>query len=127
MMTINKAIGVKYCDIDIKSGEQLTHSEKTRRIIEFLGGLDEVARYIPFPMEIIRERLKSDQNLNNTSLVSWDAASGFRCNMGYYQFIGGGIWELYRKHGINVASCAEGVCILKEAARWLVKREEKAS
>ena len=40
------------------------------------------------------------------------------------RFIGGGIWELYRQHGINAASNSEGVCILKEAARRLVEREE---
>lgn len=123
-MTIQEAIGVKCCDIDAKTGERLSHSDIYGRAIEFLGGLDEVARFIPFSMETIRKRLKSDTNLNNTAMGPWDTASGFKCKGGDCRFIGGGIWELYRKHGINAASNSEGVCILKEAARRLAEREE---
>ena len=123
-MTIHEAIGVKCCDIDAKTGERLSHSDIYGRAIEFLGGLDEVARFIPFPMETIRKRLKNDPNLNNTAMGPWDVASGFVCKGGDCRFIGGGIWELYRKHGINAASNSEGVCILKEAARRLAEREE---
>lgn len=125
-MTIREATGVKFCNIDAKTGERLTHSETYRRAIDFLGGLDEVARFIPFPIETIRKKLKDDPNLNNTAMNIWDAASGFKCNRGNCRLIGGGIWELYRKHGINTASNSEGVCILKEAARLLVKREEES-
>lgn len=125
-MTIQESIGVKMVDIDAKTGEKLTHSEIYGRAIELLGGLDEVARFIPFPMETIREKLKSDPHLNNTPMGTWDAASGFVCRGGNCKFIGGGIWTLYRKYGIDGASNSEGVCILKEAARRLVEREEAA-
>lgn len=124
-MTLKEAIGVRV-DIDIKTGEKLTRSEIYGRAIEFLGGLDEVARFVPFPVETLRKKMKSDPYLNNTAMSKWDAASGFVCRCGDCKFIGGGIWALYRQHGINVASDLDGVCILKEAARRLVAREEAA-
>lgn len=124
-MTLHEAIGVRV-DTDIKTGEKLTHSEIYWRAIEFLGGLDEVARFVPFPVETIRKKLKSDPYLNNTAMSKWDAASGFVCRCGDCKFIGGGIWALYRQHGINAASNSDGVSILKEAARRLVEREEAA-
>ena len=124
-MTLKEAIGVRV-DIDIKTGEKLTHSEIYGRAIEFLGGLDEVARFVPFPVETLRKKMKSDPYLNNTAMSKWDAASGFVCRCGDCKFIGCGIWALYRQHGINAASDSDGVCILKEAARRLVAREEAA-
>ena len=124
-MTLKEAIGV-LVDIDIKTGEKLTHSEIYGRAIEFLGGLDDVARFVPFPVETIRMKLKDDPHLNNTAMSKWDAASGFVCRGIDCKFIGGGIWELYRQHRINAASNSDGVCILKEAARRLVAREEVA-
>lgn len=123
-MTIQEAIGVKCCDIDAKTGERLSHSDIYGRAIEFLGGLDEVARFIPFPMETIREKLKSDPHLNNTDMSRWDWASGFVCDGIDCRPTGQGLWMLYRKHGITSASNSEGVSILKEAARRLAEREE---
>ena len=133
-MSIHEAIGVKYGNIDIKTGEILPHSEVYGRAIEFLGGLDEVARFVPFPVDVIREKLKEDPNLNNTALSTWDKAAGFQCgvfgNAHRQQYDSrithGGIWELYRKHGVTGASASDGVCILKEAAQRLVEREEAA-
>ena len=132
-MTLHEAIGVKCCNIDVKTGEKLTHSEIYGRAIELLGGLDVVAQLIPFPVVVLREKVKEDPYLNNTPMSAWDRASGFMCGVfgnGHRQeydcrFIGGGIWELYRRHGITAASNSDGVCVLKEAARRLVEREEK--
>ena len=124
-MTLKEAIGVRV-DIDIKTGEKLTHSEIYGREIVFLGGLVEVSRLVPFPVETLGNKMKSDPYLNNTAMSKWDAASGFVCRCGDCKFIGGGIWALYRQHGINAASDSDGVCILKEAARRLVAREEAA-
>ncbi len=123
-MTIQEAIGAKLY-ADAKTGKKLSHSEMYGKVIEYLGGLDVVARFIPFPMETIREKLKSDPHLNNTPMKAWDAASGFVCD-GIDCRPSGGLWPLYRKHGITCASNSEGVCILKEAARRLVEREEAA-
>lgn len=58
-------------------------------------------------MDEIRKKIKLDPYLNNTPIKLWDAAAMTS------------IWWLYRKHGITSASCSQGVCILKEAARRL--------
>ena len=63
-MTLKEAIGVHRCDIDIKTGERLTHSDIYGRAIDLLGGLDVVAPYIPFPLDDIRKALKTDPHLN---------------------------------------------------------------
>ena len=134
-MTLHEAIGVHRCDIDTKTGERLTHSDIYGRAIDLLGGLDAVAQYIPFPMDVIRRALKTDPHLNNTSMRRWDEAAGFQCGVfgnrhrgqAECRPTGDGLWNLYRQHGITGASCAEGVCILKEAARRLVAREGGAS
>lgn len=122
-MTFDEAIGVKQ-GRDIKTGEELSYSEKYGRAIEVLGGLDAVARYIPFSLEILREKIKDDAWLNNTSIKEWNSASGFICPPGDCKFVGGGIVPLYTKHGITSFSNADGVCLLKEAARRLVEREK---
>ena len=134
-MTLREAIGVHRCDIDIKTGEKLEHSEIYGRAIDLLGGLDMVAQYIPFSVETIREALKTDPHLNNTPMRLWDLAAGFQCGVfgnayrRHYECrpTGGGLWYLYRAHGVTGVSCAEGVCILKEAARRLAVREGGAS
>lgn len=131
-MTLKEAIGVRRCDIDIKTGERLGHSEIYGRAIDCLGGLDAVAQYIPFPMDVIRTALKTDPHLNNTPIRAWDIAAGFQCgvfgnaNRQRYECrpTGFGLWYLCRMHDITSMSCAEGVCVLKEAARQLVAREE---
>ncbi len=94
-MTLHEAIGVKV-DIDVKTGKKLSHSEIYGRAIEFLGWLDEVAQFVPFPMETLCKKIKSDPCLNNTAMNRWDAASGFVCEGAKCRFIGGGIWTLYR-------------------------------
>lgn len=132
-MTLKEAAGVDAFCKDIKTGKLLTHSEVYGRIIDFLGGLDAVAPYIPFPIEAIKEALKTDPNLNNLALRKWDEASGFEprpvCNAFRQQYQAPAptyrnIWTLYRVHGITCASVSDGVCILKEAAIRLAKRKE---
>lgn len=131
-MTLQEAIGVHQGDIDIETGMTLTHSDIYGRAIDLLGGLDAVAQYIPFPLDVIRKALKTDPHLNNTLIRQWDLAAGFRCGVfgnahrGQFECrpTGYGLWCLYREHGITSASCADGVCVLKEAARRLVAREE---
>lgn len=119
-MNIKEAIGVKV-DTDVRTGAKLSHSEIYGRAIEYLGGLNAVAPYVPFPLDVVKKALRRDGNLNNTSRQKWDLASGFRCTLGNCEPLPGvGLWRLYAKHGITVASCADGVCILKEAARRLV-------
>lgn len=124
-MTIKEKIGVKNANIDSKTGEVLSHSEIYTRAIEALGGLDAVIPYIPFNLPTIQKAIETDQYLNNLPMEKWDWVSGFSCTRGECYFIGDGIWRLYRKAGINSASCSDGVCVLKEAARQWSERENK--
>lgn len=124
MKSFSEAINVKNADIDTITGERLTHREIYARAINLLGGLDAVIPYIPFSLVAIKKALKTDEHLNNLSMQTWDLASGFRCRAANVTFVGGGVWHLYRKAGINSASNAQGVCLLKEAARQWAEREE---
>ena len=121
MKTFSEAINIHCANIDRTTGEKLTHEEIYTRAIELLGGLDAVIPYIPFSLEEIQEAIKEDEHLNNLSMKKWDRASGFISDrQSNVIFVGGGLWNLYRKAGINAASCAQGVCVLKEAARQWV-------
>lgn len=122
-MTLKEAVGVRV-DVDVKTGQRLTHSEVYGRIIDYLGGLKAVAPYIPFEIPYLREKLKRDPWLNNTDMSKWDAAAGFRCSRSDCFASGGGLWALYRSHGITGASCSDGVSLLKEAARRLCEQSE---
>lgn len=122
-MTIKEAIGVKNCNIDAETGRKLEHSEIYGRAIDYLGGLEVVKQYIPFDLETLKKAYKEDKHFNNLSMSRWDRMAGFINNGATCTFIGGGIWNLYRARKINSASCSDGVCILKEAARLWVEME----
>ena len=123
MKTFSEAINIKNADIDRTTGEKISHREIYSRAINLLGGLDAVIPYIPFKLDEIKKALKEDEHLNNLSMDKWDYVSGFRSGrQGSMTFIGGGVWNLYRKAEINSASNAQGVCLLKEAARQWVER-----
>lgn len=124
-MTMTEFQGVRCADIDIETGERLTHQALYRRTIERLGGLEKVKPYIPFGLNSIRKALSEDEYLNNLCMESWDAAAGFRSYKSNCVPSGYGLWDLYRTHGITSASCAQGVCILKEAARWWAEIESE--
>lgn len=123
-MTLNEACGIHQCNIDISTGRELTHRERYTRYIDYLGGLDTVKRYIPFEIEELIPKYAADEHMNNTPLQLWDNAAGWDTGMGgrVGMPVFNGIWNLYRQHGITCASCAEGVCILKEAAAMLIER-----
>ena len=122
-MTFSEAINIKSANIDTITGEKISHKEIYTRAINLFGGLDAVIPYIPFSLSAIKTALKTDEYLNNLSMDRWDHASGFMCCRGDVTFIGGGVWNLYRKAGIHAASNAQGVCLLKEAARQWAERE----
>lgn len=122
-MSLKEAVGVNNYNIDLKTGEKLTHSEVYDRIIEFLGGLDAIAPYIPFAIEELREKVKEDPNLNNTRLAVWDKVAEHSAKVLDSLQHHKSIWSLYRRYGISFASTADGVSLLKEAARRLVERE----
>ena len=126
-MTFSEAINIKNANIDTTTGETISHEEIYTRAINLLGGLDAVIPHIPFSLEAIQKALKTDKYLNNLSLSEWDYASGFVSGrQGSMIFVGSRLWDLYRKAGITAASCSQGVCLLKEAARqWAVRDNEK--
>ncbi len=125
-MTLMEAIGVK-CDVDVKTGRKLEHREVYQRAIEYLGGLNEVAKYVPFSIDELRVKMKKDALFNQSrDRLLWDMASGFTITRKHEAIPNGdGLWHLYRQHGINSASNSQGVCILKEAARELLEQAEK--
>ncbi len=123
-MTFSQAINIKSANIDTNTGEVVSHKDIYTRAINLFGGLDSVIPYIPFSRSQIKEALQTDEHLNNLPMDRWDKASGFMSGrQGSMTFIGGGVWNLYRKAGIHAASCAQGVCLLKEAARQWAERE----
>lgn len=103
-MDFKTAIRVHKCDIDMDTGEKLSHSEIYGRMIEKLGGVDAVFAYVPFSTEKIKKALQSDTHLNNLPIATWDTAA---------------IWlrNPLLRSGITCFSEAECVCTLKECAR----------
>lgn len=120
-MNIYSAVNIKQSNIDITTGETLTHEEVYDRIVDYLGGLSAVAPYIPFKIEEIRKALKKDEHLNNLPLRVWDRAAGFYTDGPHATPTFGELWDLYRANDINSACPATGVCILKHAARRIAE------
>lgn len=111
-MTLEQAINIHKCDIDITTGERLTHSEIYTRAINLLGGLDKVIPLVPFTLEQIKTALANhDEYLNTLPLRTWDFAS---------QSVRGRLVRV----GVTIFSLSQCVCILKEAARQWAEREE---
>ena len=119
-MTLEQACGIVCNTIDKRTGRELDHREIYARYIDYLGGLDNVKQYIPIPLKELQKAYKKDKLFNNTGLGLWQNAAGFTAGDPVCFF--GGIWMLYKQNDIDVASCAQGVCILKEAARMLIER-----
>ena len=122
-MTLEQACGIVRNTVDEQTGDELSHREIYARYIDYLGGLDKVKQYIPIPLKELRQAYKKDKAFNNTGLGLWQNAAGFTAGNPVCYF--GGIWMLYRQYNINMASCAQGVCLLKEAARLLIERGDK--
>lgn len=90
--------------------------------IEAFGGAEAVEPYIPFCRGEIKSALLSgDKHLNSLPSAAWVGAAGFTTDGMTYTPTGGGITKLYHKHGVDCFSPSQGVMILKEAARMLVK------
>lgn len=125
-MTFDEAINIHKCNIDRTTGETISHREKFTRAINLLGGLDMVIPYIPFTLEHIQRALREDENLNNLSIHMWNLAAGFKWETTHgthnYIPVNTGLWHLYRESNITSASCSEGICLLKEAARQWAER-----
>ena len=124
-MTFNEFIGVRNANIDIETGEQLSHQYIYRRSIMRFGGLKAIEPFIPFSLEEIKKALaKGDEHLNTLDMRKWDNASGFYCKGSECCIVPSPIWNLYRQHHVTSVSCSQSVCLLKEAARWLAERSK---
>ena len=114
-MTIEKALEEKY-GVDYRKAYlngEITHEEYYGIVIDFLGGIDAVVNYVPFDIETLKKSYQENEHFNTkiTPLRTWDFGATNIRNL-YYQF------------GINCASVSDGVCILKQAARRMIEREE---
>lgn len=126
-MTFSEFIGIKCADLDIETGKRMEHRAIYQRAVERFGGLEVIKPLIPFSLEQIKKALEcGDEHLNTLPIRKWDSASGFYCRGASCtpQF-GADIWNLYRKHGVTSASNAQGVCLLKEAARMWAEEAAK--
>ena len=109
---------------DLDTGQTIPWHDYMRRVIDKLG-LENIKPYIPYDIEYLREKLKADANLNNTSLSMWDAAAGFapafnsRTRTMDYSYHRSGLSSLFVSNGITSFAPSDGVCVLKEAARML--------
>lgn len=123
-MTFSEFVGVRNANIDIETGEQLSHQYIYRRAITRFGGLKVIKPLIPFSLEEIKEALaKGDEHLNTLDISKWDSAAGFYIKGNDCAIMPSPIWNLYRQNHVTSASCSQGVCLLKEAARWLAERK----
>lgn len=95
--------------------------------IEYLGGLSALAPFIPFPIDVIKEKLDTDKGLyHKDDVETWTRAAGFFPNpIGVKNNKTHPIWELYNSKNITSISSADGVTILKEAARQIAALPEE--
>lgn len=90
-------------------------------------GYEDVKKCIPFTLEQIKNALaKGDEHLNTLPIKKWDNASGIVCTDYRSYWISTPLTNLYKRNGINCASQAEGVCILKECAKMWAEESEVA-
>lgn len=110
-MTLEQAINIRNCDVDIATGKKITHEEIYTRAINLLGGLDAVIPHIPFSIAKIKTALDDhDEHLNTLPLRTWDFASNF-------------LRRRFNQVGVTVIPISQCVCTLKQAALQWAERE----
>lgn len=123
-MNLKKFANVDSLYRDFDTGTEISWHNYMGRVIEKLG-IENIKPYIPFGIEYIKEKLKEDVNLNNTKLVSWLEAAGFKRYINKKTQtetiipMGRGLYPLFISNGITCFSPSDGVCVLKETARRL--------
>lgn len=112
-MNINQFIGVK-------SNEELTYEQKYDRLIEKLGGLENLKIFLPFSLKEIKEAYEKDKHLNNLPLSRWDAACGFfpyvESYTDDYKKVDSRFNVMLKHHSITSYSRAQLVNLLKRVA-----------
>lgn len=110
-------------------GNHLIPHEKIMESAIHTLGLNALARCIPFSIaEISTALAKGDEHLNTLCIKDWDAAAGFvfirTKNEEVMHQIPCSFARLLHEHGITSYSCAQGVCVLKCAAKQIAKGSE---
>lgn len=108
--------------------DKMSHNDFYTRVVDTLGYTD-ILKYIPFSLVEIKKAFKKDEHLNNLPLRKWDEMSGigmvydrvYKTHRPYCNHKG--LYNVYKKHGIDCYSQANGVCILKQCARLAIERE----
>lgn len=106
-MNLKEFVNVDSFYRDRSTREPVEYHDYMARVIGKLG-LENIKPYIPFDLNLVREKLKTDEHLNNLRLKDWDNAG--------YSFL-----VFLACKGITTQSASERVCILKEAARMLAR------
>lgn len=111
-------------------GNHLIPHEKIMESALHTLGLNALARCIPFSIAEISTALdKGDEHLNTLCIKDWDAAAGFvfirTKNEEIMHQIPCSFARLLQEHGITSYSCAQGVCVLKYAAKQIAKGSEE--
>lgn len=129
-MTLKAFAGVDSFYRDFETEREISHTEYMHRIIDGLG-IENIARYIPFDIDYLKEKFKRDKHFNNTVIQAWDIAAGFipwinrKTHTLEYNQSYRGLACLFINNRITCFSVSEGVCVLKEAAKILCERENK--
>lgn len=123
-MTLKEFARVDSYYRDLNTGMEMPWREYMYRIIYDLG-IEDVAYYIPFGYQLLKEKLKEDVHLNNTEYSAWLHAAGFKSHINRKTKaeeiipLHSGLAPFLRFSGITCVSPAECVSILKETARIL--------
>ena len=114
---------------DLNTGQEVEWHDYMARVIGKLGA-ENIKPYIPYPLSYLKEKLKDDIHLNNTEITRWDFAGGFishispKTKVKVFSFAKSGLAYFLAQNGVTCMSPSECVCILKETARILIKKEE---
>lgn len=127
-MTLKEFANITPMFKDVDTGTEVSYEEYMCRVIDKLG-LENIAHYIPFDIDYLKEKLKKDKYFNNTQLQAWDAAAGFIPHISKsthtlnYSHVHNGLAYLFIANRITCFSVSDGVCVLKEAARILCEED----
>ena len=108
--------------------DKMSHRQFYTKVVDTLG-YEDVLKYLPYSLVEISKAIKKDEHLNNLPLCKWDEMSGigmihnheYKSMSPYHNHKG--LYNIYKKYGINCYSQCEGVCILKQCARLALERE----
>lgn len=121
-MDLKQAVGVNAFR-QTPDGREISHEDFFDRVVLMIGGVDAIEPLIPFKYEEIEKALATDPHLNNLAMSEWDRMSGVTDYRNGSLRASGPIWKLYKAIGVDTASNADGVCLLKHASKLLVLRE----